>query len=98
MVEVKEWSFSKDGTGGFSSNGNYKNRICAEKMSFSYRIQGESIFITPIERKSGCKEKRSEDDEVILEKEKEKIQPYSISIKPEAADKLSVGGSVFTKY
>ncbi len=96
VIEVREWSFSKDGTGRYYMNSDAKNTRCATSESFTYRIQGENIFITPIVREKGCAEKRGPDDELI--KTKEKAEPYSLQIVRDAADKLSIGGMLFTKY
>lgn len=70
VIETREWSFSKDGIGSYSMNSDVRNRICATSEEFTYRIQGDSIFITPLLRKEGCKENRREDDEVQTKKVK----------------------------
>lgn len=95
VVEVREWSFSKDGTGSYSMYSDLRNRACSTSESFTYHIQGDNIFITPTLREKGCNEKKDGDDELI--KSKVKAEPYTLTVNLIAADKLSIGGSVFIK-
>lgn len=94
-IETRRWSFSNNGTGSYSMNSDVRNRICATSEQFTYRIQGDSIFISPLVRKEGCKEKRNEDDEVQTQKVETKPSTWLIYL--EAKDKLYLGGYTFTR-
>ena len=96
IVEVRAWSFSKEGNGSYSMNSDVRNRACATSEYFTYRIQGNNIFITPTSREKGCNEKKDGDEEVI--KNKVKAEPYTLQLQLETTDRLILGGTVFIKY